>query len=561
MSLEVLETLRHHGLLPDDELETAAQAALNASEALGSYLVRTYPGNLRLLEALERAYGAPWVDLSVHEPDGMALSLVHEDTARRFMIVPIVQVAGRLAVAMQDPLDLAALDYLRSLTSLEIEPLLATRDQILDSLNQFALVGDLAEIVVSTAEDLEAESRKEEEIEQTLLSEVDDRPVVRLVNTMLRDAVNSRASDIHLEPGEHRLFLRYRVDGVLYEAPPPPLAWARAIVSRIKILGFMDIAERRLPQDGRCVLHFQGRQIDLRISILPCMHGEGVVIRLLDRGRTQLGLEDLGMDDTLLESLRRCVSRPNGIVLVTGPTGSGKSTTLYSVLESIRTPHKKIVTLEDPVEYTLEGVFQVPVRSEIGLTFARCLRSVLRHDPDIIMVGEIRDSETAEMAVRAALTGHVVLSTLHTNDALSAITRLVDLGVPRYLVADTLRGSVAQRLVRRLCPDCRVPEHPDPAALRNLDPEVGPIEGPIYQPGPGGCASCGNIGFRGRIGVYEFVEIDPATRDALLTAGSDEEFKSRVHHIRYQTMRKDGLRKVLKGLTSLEAVTLATVGR
>ncbi len=561
MSLEVLDSLSQQGILTTDELQAASQAALKAGESLGSYLIHAHSGNLKVVEALERAYGAPRVDLSIHEPDGMALSLVHEDTARRLVIVPMIQVAGRLAVAMQDPLDLEALDYLRSLTSLEIEPLLATREEILEALNQFALVGDLAEIVVSTAEDLEAESRKEEEIEQTLLSEVDDRPVVRLVTTILRDAVNNRASDIHLEPGEHRLFLRYRVDGVLYEAPPPPLAWARAIVSRIKILGFMDIAERRLPQDGRCVLHFHGRQIDLRISILPCMHGEGVVIRLLDRGRTQMRLEDLGMDETLLESLRRCVSRPNGIVLVTGPTGSGKSTTLYSVLENIRTPHKKFVTLEDPIEYTLEGVLQVPVRSEIGLTFARCLRSVLRHDPDIIMVGEIRDSETAEMAVRSALTGHVVLSTLHTNDALSAITRLVDLGVPRYLVADTLRGSVAQRLVRRLCPDCKVPESPDPAAIRTLDPDAGPVEGPTYLPGPGGCANCGNIGFRGRIGIYEYVEIDAATRDGLMTASSDEEFKSRVHQLRYQTIRKDGLRKVLQGVTSLEEVTLATVGR
>lgn len=561
MSLEVLDSLRRQGILTPDELEAASKNASKTGESLGSYLMCRHPGNLKVLEALERTYDAPYVDLSVQEPDGMALSLVHEETARRLIIVPMIQVAGRLAVAMQDPLDLAALDYLRSLTSLEIEPLLATRDGILDALNQVALAGDLSEVVVSTAEDLEAESRKEEEIERNLLSEVDSRPLVRLVNTMLRDAVNSRASDIHLEPGEHRLFLRYRVDGVLYEAPPPPLAWARAIVSRVKILGFMDIAERRLPQDGRCVLHFHGRQIDLRISILPCMHGEGLVIRLLDRGRTQLGLEDLGMEQSLLDGLRRSVSRPNGIVLVTGPTGSGKSTTLYSVLESIRTPRKKIVTLEDPVEYTLEGVLQVPVRSEIGLTFARCLRSVLRHDPDIIMVGEIRDFETAEMAVRAALTGHVVLSTLHTNDALSAITRLVDLGVPRYLVADTLRGTMAQRLVRRLCPDCKIPDRLDPAAIRNLDPDAGPVEGLIYRPAPGGCATCGNIGFRGRIGIYEFAEIDPATRDELLTSSSDEEFKSRVHQQRYLTMRKDGLRKVLQGLTSLEEVTLATVGR
>jgi type IV pilus assembly protein PilB len=558
MSLELMEYLVEQGLLSRQEAETAAEVVRSNGESLASYLLRTTAASRAgLTEAIEEAYGAPRVFPALLEPDRLALGLVPEETARRLCVIPLIHVEGRLGVAMQDPLDLAASDFLRASTGLEIEPLLATREEILGALSQYGGAEDLSDMVVSAPEEGGAEPQ---DIGEALLTEAEERPAVRLVHLMLRHAVTSGASDIHLEPQERKLSLRYRIDGVLYDAPAPPLALARAIISRIKILADLDIAERRLPQDGRCVMRYQGREVDLRVSILPSMYGEGVVIRLLDRGKTQLKLEELGMDSYLLEKLNRCVRKPNGIFLVTGPTGSGKSTTLYSVLERLRSPHRKIITLEDPVEYSLEGIFQVPVRHEINLTFATCLRSVLRHDPDIIMVGEIRDSETAEMAVRAAMTGHLVLSTLHTNDARSAVTRLVDLGVPPYLVAETLRGAQAQRLVRLLCPECKVPTRPDPAVLRRLDPDLGPLEQTLYTARPGGCSHCNNLGYKGRIGLFEILEIDNVTRQELLLAAGDEEFKRKVYQQEYRTLQQDGLHKVVQGQTTLDEVVAATLG-
>jgi type IV pilus assembly protein PilB len=385
--------------------------------------------------------------------------------------------------------------------------------------------------------------------------------VVKLLNMILLQAIRDRASDVHLEPFEHEFKVRYRVDGVLYEMMPPPVHLARAVTSRVKVMANLDIAETRLPQDGRIELNVGGNPVDLRVSTLPTMYGESVVMRILDRSNLALDLEKLGFRPDELSAFRKLVSKPNGIILITGPTGSGKTTTLYSVLQEANTIEDKIITTEDPVEYDLEGIIQVQVNEEIGLTFANCLRSILRQDPDKILVGEIRDLETAQIAVESSLTGHIVYSTLHTNDAPSAVTRMLDLGLEPFLITATLEGVVAQRLCRRICVQCKTPYDPSEQELYELELTPSEVEGRQFYYGKG-CKNCNGTGYRGRIAIFEMMIMNDRLRELIMNQGSTSELRNAAREDGMRTLRDSGLLHIYDGITTIEEVvkeTIATV--
>ena len=462
---------------------------------------------------------------------------------RAARIVPLEQVDGVLQLGMADPEDRASAEAVALATGLRVQPVPLSPKEIDSALDRLFGSPDSA----GGLSDLVAEAAADHQIDTESLRDLaSEAPVVRLVNRLIAEAVDRRASDIHVEPYETELRLRYRIDGHLVEQEPVPRAAAAAIVSRLKLMAGLDIAERRLPQDGRIKLPVGNREIDFRVATAPSLHGESVVLRILDRSGVTLDFTALGVAPEPLAALQRQLDRPNGIVLVTGPTGSGKTTTLYTALERLNRPNRKLVTVEDPVEYQIQGINQIQVKSEIGLDFAGVLRSTLRHDPDVIMIGEIRDLDTARIAVQAALTGHLVLSTLHTNSAAATIARLVDLGISDYLIASTLNAVVAQRLVRVLCPTCREP-HVLPAPLAK---ELGlegqpPVYREVYRAG-GGCPSCLGTGYRGRVALFEVLEIDEPARDRLLAR---QPVASAT-----RSLFADGLDKVLAGITSLEEV-------
>ncbi len=481
--------------------------------------------------------------LEKFHPQPEAVALVSEELARKFGVMPLFIDAGSLYLAVANPDDISSQDYLQTLTGLTIEPLATTRSDLEAALNRLFLTQE------HSARAMQAQAVEEVRGDSGPAVVVEDSkaPAIQLVNYILGQAINMGASDIHLEPFPNRVMLRYRVDGVLHEFPAPPLHLARALVSRFKILSALDVAERRLPQDGRAQFTHNNAPYDLRVSIIPNLHGEGVVVRILDTHGGGKLLSDLGFEDAMRARYETLIQKPHGILLVTGPTGAGKSTTLYATLKQILTPKKKIITLEDPVEYFLEGVTQIPVHPSIGFTFATALRSVLRHDPDIVMLGEIRDPESAEIAVRASMTGHLVFSTLHTNDAPSAVARLLDMGIPGYLVMSSLTGVVAQRLLRRLCPKCK---------------ELRPIsfEGMTQAYHPVGCVACNNLGYRGRVAVYELLEITPAVR--ALYAGATPAsalVREAAREAGFRTLREDALEKMRAGVVSMEDVVALTM--
>ncbi len=515
-----------------------------------------------LLEFFSREFGLPTVSLDEIDLDPRALKLIPAQTARKYRAVPYRLHDSTLQVAMSDPTDFRAIDDLKFRTNLIVNVSIAPDSQIRKALDKFYGTGIEAQEMLA---DFRTQFPDITEADQADLDALDSAkaaeqaPVVKFVNLMLREAIARRASDIHIEPYENSLRVRFRIDGVLYEVLKPPLSLKNPVVSRVKIMSRLDIAERRLPQDGRIKLKLsKEREMDFRVSCLPTLFGEKVVLRLLDKSNLQLDMTKLGFEEKPLQIFKDSIHKPFGMILVTGPTGSGKTTTLYSALHELNSPEVNISTAEDPVEFNLQGINQVQVHEEIGLTFAAALRSFLRQDPDIIMVGEIRDLETAEIAIKAALTGHLVLSTLHTNDAAQTINRLINMGVEPFLVANSVNCIIAQRLARKLCVKCRKEIPPPAEALRDLGikmEEIGAF--PVYE--ARGCDECGNTGFKGRVALYEVMPIGEELKELILAGAPATALKREAIRLGMDTLRMAGLNKLREGITTINEVVRSTM--
>ncbi len=517
------------------------------------------------LRTIGEAVGLEFVDLNSLEEDdlGGALKDFPQRLIYRQSLFPIQRKNGTLVVATSDPFDLYPIDEVSAATGLTVTPVLAARGEIAKLIKKHLGVGGetVDGLIAQTEVESGVELLEDLELDGSELSEMaQEASVIRLVNEILLEAIESRASDVHVESQPSGLVIRYRIDGMLQTQPVPPeiYRFEAAIVSRLKIMAHMNIAEKRLPQDGRIKLKVRGREIDVRVSVIPMIHGEGIVLRILDKSSMVFDLQGLGMDSSAYRVYRQLIELPHGIILVTGPTGSGKTTTLYSSLLEINRPNIKIITAEDPVEYQLEGINQIQIHSKIGLTFAHSLRSVLRHDPDVVLIGEIRDLETAENAIQASLTGHLVFSTLHTNDSAGAYTRLVDMGVEPFLVSSTVEAVMAQRLVRRLCPDCREPYYPQADDLPTDFPfhELGGR--PLYR--AVGCRKCRQLGYRGRMGIYELMVTTDEVRHLAHDNASTWDIKQAAVRNGMATLRRDGWSKALFGSTSVEEVVRVTKG-
>ncbi len=530
--------------------------ALHKAEGLRIDLAIVQLGLLterQVLTAMSEQLDLPIADLEDIIIDSEVLRSLPAKVVYRKRLVPISRVDKVLRVATCDPFDLYAFDDIRLMTGLEIDPVLATRADIEKVIKtQYGLGGDTLDELVGD----DTELRSGPEASDDLLEMAQEASVIKLVNEIILEAVSERASDIHIEPYETQLSIRYRIDGVLQQASVPPQIhrFQAAIISRIKILANLNIAERRVPQDGRIKFQIGGRQIDVRVSVIPMLYGEGVVMRLLDKANVLFTLPEIGMDEATHSQFKALVDRPHGIILVTGPTGSGKTTTLYSALNAIVGPELKVLTVEDPVEYHLHGVNQIPVDAQVGMTFERGLRAILRHDPDVVMIGEIRDLETARAATQASLTGHLVLSTLHTNDSASAPLRLIDMGVEPYLVGSTLIGSMAQRLVRKICPKCKAPEVP---VRDKLPRDFQLAEGDLLYRGSG-CSNCRNTGFRGRSGLYELMVMNDQLAQLVIDRAPLHEINAAAKRHGLRLLREDGWVKVHRGVTTVEEVLNCT---
>ncbi len=558
-SQRLLEALIQRGLLTEKQAENALSEQRSSGDPLYKVLERMgYLPPEEVLRTTAEILEVPFVSLADYAVDPDALQTLPAELAHELKVFPLFRIGDVLTVAMTDPGDIAVIDRIHAHTGLEVEPAVATEDDILSAIETHygipkafdtSLDKVLQEIVREQPE--ETASAAEE-----LKAKAEEAPVIKLVNLIIAQAIRDRASDIHIEPEERHLRVRYRIDGVLHEAFQPPKHLQAAITSRIKILAQMDIAETRVPQDGRFQVRLDTREVDIRVSTLPTVHGENVVMRILDKSNIFLGLEDLGFLPDTLEKVKQMLSSAYGIILVTGPTGSGKTTTLYSALQSINSIEKNIITIEDPVEYRLPLIRQAQVNPKTGLTFAAGLRSILRQDPDVVMVGEIRDSETASIAVQAALTGHLVLSTLHTNDAPGAITRLTDMGVEPFLTASATLGVIAQRLVRKICPHCRVSYEPSPALLEELG--IKPGNRPIKLYRGEGCRHCKRTGYKGRIGIHEVMVMNDELRELVLKRVSSDVLRKAAIRHKMRTLRQDGLIKALRGITTVEEVVRVT---
>ncbi|MCS6850721.1 MAG: type II secretion system ATPase GspE [Gemmataceae bacterium] len=519
----------------------------------------------QLIQALAQESGLKVVDLNDVKPTPAAIEAVPETMASLYKILPLTYEDGVLTIATADPYNLAALDDLRNLLGFtNVQAVLAPPRLLEDTIhkNYAGKEESILEIIQQLENDPDLKKKRKADDNAydlaSLMELQDSAPVRKLINVILLTAIKDHASDIHFEPFEDEYKLRYRCDGVLYEMIPPPRHLAAALSSRIKVMANLDIAERRLPQDGRIELSVAGHPVDLRVSVLPTMFGESVVIRVLDRTVVNLSLDNLAMEPDTLAAFRQLIRKPNGIVLVTGPTGAGKTTTLYSALSELNQITDKIITTEDPVEYEIDGICQCPINPEVDLTFASALRAILRQDPDIILVGEIRDLETAQIAVQASLTGHLVFSTLHTNDAPSTITRLRDMGVEPYLITATLEGIMAQRLVRRICTDCRTEYKPSPEQLMELNLRPQDVAGKKFYYGTG-CERCSNTGFRGRMGIYELIVMNDQLRDLISKGASTDQLRAAVRQQGVRNLRDAGLRAVFNGMTTIEEVVRETV--
>ncbi|MGB0714856.1 MAG: GspE/PulE family protein [Phycisphaerae bacterium] len=550
------EILVERKKISKDQLEQG-KASLKPSERVEQSLVRLgYIDERDYLEIYGEQLHIPLVDLSEIEIDQSLLKEAPTKVVHRDRVIPIDRQNGAIRVATNNPFNLYAFDELRMLMGAKIETVLATGEEISRVIKQYFGVGGHTVEAMIDASDVEVVSDYDAD-NADLIEQAQEATVVKLVNEILLEAIRDRASDVHIEPYENDLKIRYRIDGVLHttNVPPEIRRFHAAIVSRIKILSNLNIAEKRLPQDGGFKIKAQNRDIDLRVSIVPTAFGGAVVMRILDKQSVLLSLDQLGLMDEAHDGIRHLIQQPYGIILVTGPTGSGKTTTLYAMLNTIRDDAIKILTVEDPIEYYLDGIQQVNVRSGIGLTFASGLRSFLRHDPDVILVGEIRDLETAEVAINASLTGHLVFSTLHTNDSVTAATRLLDMGVEPFLVSSALSGVLAQRLVRRICKHCAEPYEPDPIEIP-ADFKLSPGE-PVYK--GKGCRECRHSGYRGRLGIYELLMINDEIREMVLERRSATEILD-IARGKYslKVMREDGWTKVVKGMTTIDEINRVT---
>ncbi len=555
------ELLLERGLLDAEGLARARAGQADRGGTLGEAIsFLGLLGTEALLHAQAEAFGLPVApEIRPAEIPEDVVRPVPIQFAKRHRVLPLAEENGRVTVALADPEDLRVLHDLRVLLGRPVSPCLAPADQILQAINRVYELGsdragDLMEGLSEVGLDALAHELEEP---KDLLDASDEAPIIRLVNGVLFQAVKDRASDIHVEAFERELQIRYRIDGVLYPVLNPPKNLQASITSRIKVMAGLDIAEKRLPQDGRIRIKIAGKDIDIRVSVLPTAHGERVVLRLLDKSAVLLDLEELGLGGERLESFKKLITRPYGILLVTGPTGSGKTTTLYAALSRINSEDINIITVEDPIEYQLRGIGQIHVNPKIDLTFAAGLRSILRQDPDVIMVGEIRDGETAEIAIQASLTGHLVFSTLHTNDAAGAVTRLVDMGIEPFLVSSSVLAILAQRLVRVICPACREPYLPPPEGLAELGLKPSDLpEGHLYR--AKGCPQCMHTGYRGRSGIYELLTVDEGIRALIMKGADSATIKEEARRRGMLTLRDDGTRKLLRGVTSAEEVLRVT---
>ena len=550
-------------LITREQLNQALQQQQTAGGRIGTNLVKLgFISEDDITSFLSRQYGVPSINLSHFEIDGNVIKLIPSEIAQKHQVIPINRTGNVLTVAMTDPSNIFAIDDIKFMTGFKVEPVVAAETSIRNSINKYYDSAGLVEDIMKTFDDKDVEALKDEEdgVNAAELGKAaEDAPVVKLVNLVLTDAIKKGASDIHIEPYEKIFRVRYRIDGVLYDVMQPPLRLKAAITSRVKIMAQLDIAERRLPQDGRIKIKMGGKEMDYRVSTLPTLFGEKVVLRLLDKGNLQLDMTKLGFGPEALGDFEKGLLLPFGMVLVTGPTGSGKTTTLYSALNRLNTIDTNIMTAEDPVEFNLSGINQVQTKAEIGLTFAAALRSFLRQDPDVIMVGEIRDYETAEIAVKAALTGHLVLSTLHTNDAPSTISRLLNMGVEPFLVSASTNVIVAQRLARRVCQSCKE-MNPVPApALVNVG--FSSEEAKTIKAYKGkGCMACSDTGYKGRVALYEVMLIKDNIKEAILQGASAMELRELGRKNGMQTLREAGLQKIREGMTTVEEVLRVTTG-
>ncbi|MBI5388236.1 MAG: Flp pilus assembly complex ATPase component TadA [Verrucomicrobia bacterium] len=559
----LIETLVDLGSVTPEQVEQVRADADSTGEGVVHLLVtRGILSSRAVTQAKAAHFGVEMVELAGLKLDDEVIAAVPRHVAKRYRVLPLYKHGSNLAVVVSDPSDLNTIDTLNHLLNAEIDVKVAPDEELDAALNRF--YGSAEDAVGKMIQDI-----TEGEVEIGTVtgaggtddgSVVDaDAPIIKLVNQLIVDAFKSRASDIHLEPLAKRFRVRYRIDGVLHEMKSPPKRLQLSIISRLKIQSNMSIAEKRIPQDGRIQTSVGGKLIDLRVSCLPTNHGESIVMRILDKEGLKLGLPELGFFTDDQQTFERLIGLPDGILLVTGPTGSGKTTTLYAVLHYINRPDRKIITVEDPVEYVMGGINQVHVNEAVGLTFATALRSMLRQAPNVIMIGEIRDMETATIAINASLTGHLVFSTLHTNDAPSAVTRLIDIGVKPFLVASSTRAIMAQRLVRKICKKCAAPYAPTESELQTLNIKSGEAEKARFMRGKG-CNDCSKTGHRGRMGIFEMFVVDDEARKLIYEKVSSSTLRNRAREMGMRTLREDGARKVLAGLTSPEEVIRATVG-
>ncbi len=553
MAEDYLKKLVRDGVISKDQLTEAEELSSSLGTTIDDALVRlgyVSAGELGQLQASQ--YGYEFVDLAAMEIPQSVIALIPESVARENIVIPITLVDERLRVAMSNALDLDVIDKLRFMVNREIDPVVAPKEAIQTAINRFyggsetesvdSMLMEFTETAIDFTE-TESPQSKAQEAEESA-------PVVRLINLIISEAVNMRASDIHVEPFEDRIRVRYRIDGVLVERDSPPRRLLAALTSRIKIMARMDIAEKRRPQDGRIKTRAGGKDFDLRVSILPTSHGQAVVMRILDRDNIKVGIRNLGFGEENYRRFQTIIRRPNGIFLVTGPTGSGKTTTLYSALGELNRPDRKIITAEDPVEYMLPGINQVQVRHDIGLDFSRIIRAMLRQAPNVILVGEIRDAETAEMAIQASLTGHLVFSTLHTNDAPSSITRLIDMGVEPFLVASSVMAIMAQRLVRVSCAKCKEEYVPDASEIEHFEITAEQMANAKFFRGKG-CNHCQHTGYRGRVAAFELMIMNSTLREMTFKSEPSQNLRRQARLFGMKTLVEDALGKALQGKTTL----------
>ncbi len=554
------DLLVREGLITREQLQQALEQQQGSGQRLGYVLVKSgMVQEIEITKMLARQFRVPAVDLSRFEVDPKIIKLIPSDVAVKQYVLPLKREGRTLTVAMADPTNVTVIEDLKFITRFDIFPVIAGEYTLRTAIERYyeATDAQLESLLKDIEADEDLEVIEEDEDEEGPTQIADDAPVVKLINGILTDAVKRGASDIHIEPFEKEIRVRYRIDGALLEVMKPPFKLRAALTSRIKIMSALNIAERRVPQDGRIKLKMGSRVIDFRVSTLPVIFGEKIVLRILDRGNLTLDLQKFGFEPQAEEDLMRAILNPYGMVLVTGPTGSGKTTTLYSALSRINTIEVNIMTAEDPVEYNIHGINQVLVRTAIGMTFAAALRAFLRQDPNIIMVGEIRDLETGSIAIKASLTGHLVLSTLHTNDAPSTVTRMVDMGIEPFNVASAVNLIVAQRLVRRICSECKSEHKYSPEELASLGVSEEGAAGITFYKGEG-CDACQNTGYKGRQGIYEVMSLSPELRRQILRAASTAELQEQAVKEGMLTLRMDGMQKVRKGITTLEEVVKET---